>query len=186
MRHAYAASAARSGVCVESSRPVPGRSTCLPRGGSQVTQPVANESSSPIIRSKRMPRLRRVICRTRSLARWRLAGATVRRPSLSMPDQPRNVRSLTAATAIFWRSTHGRKLPSSHAVDRRRHALARRMRPHIDAADGRRSGRTYARVASVPGPDQSSSRFAKSGDNGPPCGVPSCRATQTPCCISQA
>ena len=57
----------------------------IPHGGSTSPSRVRNELSSPIICSKLMPRLRRVICRMRSLARSRLLGAIA---SVPLAEQP--------------------------------------------------------------------------------------------------
>src|SRR6266849_4010506 len=65
-----------------------------------VTHPVAKLITSLTIRSSAIPRLRRVIRRSRSLTRSRLFGARPSRPP-GRRRWPRKERSITGATALF-------------------------------------------------------------------------------------
>jgi hypothetical protein len=106
-----------------------------------VTQPVRKPFACAIIRSKEQsPRLRRVISRTRSLARARLL-----RPMPSVPPLPRrwprNWRSPIGAEPAPAKAG-GALLPVDLEFEpvfqerrhRRHHPLARRHRPHVDIA----------------------------------------------------
>jgi hypothetical protein len=96
-----------------------------------VTQPVVKLFSSATIRSSDIPRLRRVIRRSRSLARSRLFGETEPPAGQKTAEEgPLHHGSDGALRPIDLEA----ELAFEESHDRGHHPLSRRLRPHVDVA----------------------------------------------------